>query len=214
MRQSMITEKTIKFIEMLNIPGKKAFKFKIKDKLGERTLIIPRCEPQIFNGDPTPGILKIEALTRTRLRNGENPCEFFRIYDQFRKESNPNDKVSFVEFVQRLHPNKIDVLSSELDERAYKNWLAEVGVEGIKDKSEKQPPKLSAVMRAFESSLEDPELTDTESFILEALGSDTLRGPELLKKAGYDNSSHYRTILSNLVKRKILGRNSKGYYAL
>jgi hypothetical protein len=85
---------------------------------------------------------------------------------------------------------------------------------GSKGKSEKLQSKLSAVMRAFESSLEDPELTDTESFILEALGSDTLKGPELLKKAGYDNSSHYRSILSNLVKRKILDRNSKGYYAL
>ncbi|MBN1796818.1 MAG: hypothetical protein JW804_09110 [Sedimentisphaerales bacterium] len=58
------------------------------------------------------------------------------------------------------------------------------------------------------------KLTDTESYILEALGKDTLKGPVLLKKAGYDNSSHYRNILSNLVKRKILERNGKGYYAV
>lgn len=58
------------------------------------------------------------------------------------------------------------------------------------------------------------ELTDTEQNILEALGNDTLRGTELFKRAGYDNSSHYRTILSNLVKREILGRNQDGYYRL
>lgn len=56
------------------------------------------------------------------------------------------------------------------------------------------------------------ELTDTESNILEALGNDTLRGSALLKKAGYDNSSHYRGVLSNLVKRDILGRNDRGYF--
>jgi hypothetical protein len=58
------------------------------------------------------------------------------------------------------------------------------------------------------------ELTDTESIIIEALGPNVLRGPELLKEAGYDNSSHYRSILSNLVKRNVIGRNSGGYYAL
>jgi uncharacterized protein YjbI with pentapeptide repeats len=56
-----------------------------------------------------------------------------------------------------------------------------------------------------------PELTDTEENIIEALGNKTMKGPELLKKAGYDNSSHYRQILSNLVKRSILGRDANGY---
>ncbi|MHC4498367.1 MAG: hypothetical protein ACYS21_04540 [Planctomycetota bacterium] len=66
---------------------------------------------------------------------------------------------------------------------------------------------------AGESSEKRPQLTDTESNIVEALGTDTLHAPELLKIAGYDNSSHYRSILSNLVKREILGKNDKGYYA-
>jgi hypothetical protein len=56
------------------------------------------------------------------------------------------------------------------------------------------------------------EFTDTENNILEALGNGTMHGPDLLKKAGYDNSSHYRTILSNLVKRKIFDRNARGYH--
>jgi hypothetical protein len=55
-------------------------------------------------------------------------------------------------------------------------------------------------------------LTDTESNILEALGDSTLHGPALLEKAGYDNSSHYRAILSGLVKRNILDRNACGYH--
>jgi hypothetical protein len=59
----------------------------------------------------------------------------------------------------------------------------------------------------------EPELTDTESNIVEALGRDTVRGVVLLKKAGYDpTSSHYRQILSNLVKRRILYRSHQGYY--
>ena len=57
----------------------------------------------------------------------------------------------------------------------------------------------------------DVELTDTEQNLLEALGGKTLRGPELLGEAGYNNSSHYRTILSNLCKRGILRKHPKGY---
>jgi len=53
--------------------------------------------------------------------------------------------------------------------------------------------------------------TDTEQNILESLGNDTLRGQELLKKAGYDFSSHYRGILSNLVKRGVLEKTGSGY---
>jgi hypothetical protein len=59
---------------------------------------------------------------------------------------------------------------------------------------------------------EAAELTDTESNIIEALGTETLRGAALLKEAGYDNSSHYRSILSNLRKRGVLGHGEKGYF--
>lgn len=59
------------------------------------------------------------------------------------------------------------------------------------------------------------DLTDTENNILEALGSETLVGRVLLKKAGYDAScSHYRQILSNLKKRNILGHDGRGYYKI
>jgi len=59
---------------------------------------------------------------------------------------------------------------------------------------------------AQESNHENKEakLTDTEQNILEVLGNNTLKGEELLGEVGYDYSSHYKTILSNLVKRGIL----------
>ena len=68
----------------------------------------------------------------------------------------------------------------------------------------------------YQDSMQDREeskvaLTDSEQNLLEALGGKTLRGPELLREAGYDNSSHYRTILSNLVKRNILRKKQNGY---
>jgi len=57
------------------------------------------------------------------------------------------------------------------------------------------------------------DLTDTEDIILEALGKEILIGVKLLKKAGYDaSSSHYRGILSNLVKRGILNKKPGGGY--
>ncbi|MHC4478879.1 MAG: hypothetical protein ACYTEL_24890 [Planctomycetota bacterium] len=69
------------------------------------------------------------------------------------------------------------------------------------------------ITREMKRVKEPAKLTDTESNILEALGGDALHGPELLSEAGYGNSSHYRAILSNLVKREILGKNERGYYA-
>ena len=92
------------------------------------------------------------------------------------------------------------------------SWIALLRKAWDKIKAEKEYP--AETKQKIELGKELPELTDTESNILEALSSDTLTGPKLFKKAGYDNSSHYRQILSNLVKRQILGRNSKGYYAL
>ena len=109
----MITEETLKFLAGLDMTrNKEPISFKAKDDLGTRTLIIPPGEMP-FSGNPVLGILKYEAMTRTRLRDGGNPLWFLRVYHQFQKESNPNDGVSFAEFVQRLHPDEIDVLSKQ-----------------------------------------------------------------------------------------------------
>lgn len=56
------------------------------------------------------------------------------------------------------------------------------------------------------------DLTDTEENIIAALGNDILKGKDLLDKAGYDYSSHYKTTLSHLVKRGILVNiHNQGY---
>lgn len=54
--------------------------------------------------------------------------------------------------------------------------------------------------------------TDTEQNILQALGSDTLTGSELAKRAGYPLNSNFKATLSSLRKRGVLGNASPGYY--
>lgn len=57
-------------------------------------------------------------------------------------------------------------------------------------------------------------LTDTEANILEALGTEALRGEKLGRRTGYPYNSNFRNVLSNLVKRDLLGKGPKGYYRL
>ncbi len=84
--------------------------FKVKDKWGERALIVPETEPP-WAGDPTRIVLQIEALTGTRLKDGENPSRFFRLYERDYKENrDPAAPVSFADFVARLHSDWIDVV--------------------------------------------------------------------------------------------------------
>ena len=84
--------------------------FKVKDKWGERMLIIPETEPP-WAGDPTRCVLQIEALTGTRLKDGENPCRFMRLYKRdYGENRDPAAPVSFADFVARLHSDWIDVV--------------------------------------------------------------------------------------------------------
>lgn len=166
---------------------KEPISFKVKDSFGERTLIVPPSE-LAFSGNPTPGVLKIEAMTRTRLRDGENPIWFLRVHQQFERESNPNDRVSFAEYLQRLHPDKIEVLSPSVITTA-------VNVEADTKQTEIEP-----------------KLNDTEKNIIEALGTDTLTGEKLAKKAGYPYNSNFKSTLSALHRRGILGNKRPGYF--
>ena len=59
---------------------------------------------------------------------------------------------------------------------------------------------------------ESPQLNDTERYIVEALGTKTLIGEELAKKAGYPYNSNFKSTLSSLRKRDILGNKSPGYF--
>lgn len=58
----------------------------------------------------------------------------------------------------------------------------------------------------------EQKFTDTEENILEALGRDTMIGEKLAKKAGYPYNSNFKSTLSSLRKRGILGNKSPGYF--
>jgi hypothetical protein len=57
-----------------------------------------------------------------------------------------------------------------------------------------------------------PILSDTEQNILEALGTQTMTGEVLAKRAGYPYNSNFKNTLSSLRKRGILGNKSPGYF--
>ena len=57
-----------------------------------------------------------------------------------------------------------------------------------------------------------PKLSDTEANVIEALGQDTMTGEVLAEKAGYPFNSNFKSTLSSLRKRGILGNASPGYF--
>jgi hypothetical protein len=64
-------------------------------------------------------------------------------------------------------------------------------------------------------SKREPEmLNETEANILEALGDKTMKGEELAPLAGYLYNGHFKQVLSNLVRRRILYNKHPGYYRL
>lgn len=82
---------------------------------------------------------------------------------------------------------------------ANKNFIADLAkVEG------KQPAETEQDGR--------PSLSDTERNILEALGTQTMTGEVLAKKAGYPYNSNFKSTLSSLRKRGILGNKSPRYF--
>lgn len=67
----------------------------------------------------------------------------------------------------------------------------------------------------IEEPSESLALTERESNVIQALGSATMTAEKLSKAAGYPNNSSFRELLSQMVKRKILGkRDGGGYYRL
>lgn len=91
-------------------------------------------------------------------------------------------------------------------DRALRVVQADLDSAGLKPGAE-EPPGTTI----NEQVRNQAQLTDTEENILEALGDEQMTGRVLLKEAGYDNSSHYRQILSHLVKRGILEKTGHGY---
>jgi hypothetical protein len=64
----------------------------------------------------------------------------------------------------------------------------------------------------IESIGTQPELTDTEQNIIEALDKNKMNGEPLAKKTGYPYNSNFKNTLSSLRKRGILGNKSPGYF--
>ncbi|MDD5326599.1 MAG: hypothetical protein PHY02_02150 [Phycisphaerae bacterium] len=56
------------------------------------------------------------------------------------------------------------------------------------------------------------DLTDTESNIVEALNKNEMTGEKLAAKAGYPYNSNFKSTLSSLRKRGILGNKAPGYF--
>ncbi len=85
----------------------KTFKYKVVDELGERTLVVPPEEPA-HSGDPGRIVLDIEARTRTRLKDGGNPCKFIRAWHHFSERRDPASPVTFAEFCRKRHKEWVD----------------------------------------------------------------------------------------------------------
>lgn len=95
-------------------PATRATAYKVTDERGVRTLIVPAGEDCVS----TPGLPEIkllEALTGTRLKDGQNPARYFRFYGQYRKQMDPAGcgGVSFADFVRHWDCDWIDVTSKK-----------------------------------------------------------------------------------------------------
>lgn len=75
-----------------------------------------------------------------------------------------------------------------------------------KAKTKELPKKISV------DTANTPELNEAEQNIIEALHTETLTGEKLAKKAGYPYNSNFKSTLSSLRKRYILGNNAPGYF--
>jgi hypothetical protein len=77
----------------------------------------------------------------------------------------------------------------------------------ILQRTAKDPEQGTLTLNDAESSL-----NDTEQDIIEALGNETLTGEKLAKEAGYRYDFKFKSSLSGLRKRGILGNKSPGYF--
>jgi hypothetical protein len=67
-----------------------------------RIFVVPPTEP-IWAGNPVSAVLKREAQTRTRLKNGGNPNRYLRVYFKYQEDRVIDQGVPFAEYVSKLH---------------------------------------------------------------------------------------------------------------
>jgi len=115
--RSLISEE-----QLMNIVSPKVKQpkpYEINDDIGKRVLVVPANE-HIYSGNPIPIVLDIEAKTRTRIKEGQNPVWFIRLWRHFQERHDPYAKVSFAEFCTKRHPDKIDVTTAVAHTRMIK----------------------------------------------------------------------------------------------
>jgi hypothetical protein len=93
------------------------YHYTVTDHKGTRTLIVPKDELP-YAGDPSRIVLDKEATSRTRLRDGGNPCWFIRLWHHFYQRKDPNDDLTFAEYCRRRHPDWIEVEGPATDANA------------------------------------------------------------------------------------------------
>jgi hypothetical protein len=93
------------------------YRYVVQDPYGARTLIVPQNE-FTYAGDPSGIVLDIEARTRTRLRDGGNPCWFIRLWHQFQEKQDPAANISFAEYCARRFPDAIETETAPSDDAA------------------------------------------------------------------------------------------------
>ena len=90
--------------------------FFASDPWGKRRLVIPRNEAHMSVGDPSGSVLDIEAKTRTRLKDGENPAWFLRLYHDWKESLPPVGAEPFAAFCLRRYPQRIDQAPAPMEQ--------------------------------------------------------------------------------------------------
>lgn len=122
------------------------------------------------------------------------------------------DWISFVD--RRLYDNDYCTLENYLHhvkadleaQAVVKNESQPNNSCNAKAKTKELPKKISV------DTANTPELNEAEQNIIEALHTETLTGEKLAKKAGYPYNSNFKSTLSSLRKRYILGNKAPGYF--
>jgi hypothetical protein len=157
----------------------------VKDQFGRRELVIPivdlpyatHCCPwtkgrdwefvypeDVYARNPWKRTTEIEALTRTRLKDGENPLWFIHTYEQFLKSSR-DPAVSFHEYCHRLLLRRVDLIveNAQQNEAAAEEEQAPpcpVDAVGVNTPDSDVPAEADAVAVVSTSSTIDPPLED------------------------------------------------------
>ena len=84
-----------------------ADRFEIHDSIGVRTLV-GRDDPDDPAHVDADDVLYIEAMTGTRLKDGEEANWYYLLWHRYKKAREPNGRVTFADYCSRRYPERID----------------------------------------------------------------------------------------------------------